>query len=155
MNNEGRDLPSSAWVKVAERQLDILMEQRKQAASAQIEYGKWLIATISICHLGGIATIAGADKGTITDPKVAVASLAAGLMFIFASGFSAWINFSLIMDLLDSWLRPSLIANPDHKFEKPWWHWMIATAKWISIAFGILSVLMVPVAVWAAFHTPT
>jgi hypothetical protein len=137
--------PGSDYRLVAERVYDNLREAQKQASTMVADYGRWLVATISASHLGGIFFVGGlpaeAVPWTVKEP--AIWSLVIGLVSILAAGLVTYFNWSLNARAYAQMANPELLIDPQRwpKLDEK----LAANARLtmrIAIGLGVLSVVM-------------
>jgi hypothetical protein len=116
------------------------VERLKAVTAIQADYGKWLIATLSVIHTGALYAIATAHLAS--NVKGAYAPFLVGQLLVLASGLSTWTNFSLVMSLMEDWTDPFMLTDDARwpKLDGPFKFWIPATMV-ISIVAGVLSAL--------------
>lgn len=124
-----------------------LQDYAEFARRLQSEYGKWLITTLWLVHAGAIAGLIFKNSSPNAPPYLpAIWAFVAGLVLALATGFCAWINFSLI--------EASLRKMADHRMLRWRKYWPSPTVPYkcaingsltLAVVFGILSVACVPI----------
>lgn len=136
------DQSQDQYKEVAKLTYDSLLEMRRLSFAAQAEYGKWLISSIFLMHgsaIGGLAF-----KAATGAPPYLAAMLwfVVGMIFALGSGFAAWWNFSFASAQYESWAQPGML------FDRSKWPSDVTKAggmkmtRRLSIACGVLSVVM-------------
>jgi hypothetical protein len=116
------------------------VERLKSITIVQADYGKWLIATLSVIHTGALYAIATAHLAQ--NVKGAYVPFLVGQILVLFSGLSTWINFSLVMSLMEDWTDPFMLTDDARwpKLEGSLKFW-IPTTMVTSLAAGVFSAL--------------
>ena len=114
------------------------VERLKIIQVTQADYGKWLMATLSLVHTGALYTIATEHLGK----GVADAYLPplVGLLLTLISALLIWTNFTLAISLMEKWTDPAMLSDDAHwpKSERPYKFWIPATMA-LAVVTGIAS----------------
>lgn len=129
---------------------DALYKQRlaefKLFLGIQAEYGKWLIATLSLLH--GAALYALASGHLEQAPRAVSLAFLFGLILTMISGFATWINFSL--NAGEAWRKANVMMLFDRSSIPPEdesKNCQIALSLYAAVITGILSLLLFVVGV--------
>ena len=142
--DENDKLPVNRSYLLAARQLlEFQKNYYGQFMSGAHEYGKWLIAQLFLIHAGGFTAIFSA-RGSPENLDHLFPYFAFGLGFALATGFFAWINFSVLGSDAQEWLSPHILQDP--KEWKRIYGEKIGSARdpigatyWLAIACGFMS----------------
>lgn len=133
----GEDADDGGYRETARLTYESILEMRRLAFGAQVEYGRWLISSIFLMHGSAIAGLAFKAAATGAPPYLlAISWFVAGLVFALASGFAAWWNFSLAAEQYNNWAQPMMMFDRAHwPMAARHGAWITAT-KWLAVFFG-------------------
>jgi hypothetical protein len=112
------------------------VERLKIVQTVQADYGKWLIATLSLIHTGALYAIASDHLGS--NIRNSFVPPLFGILLTLTSAFFAWVNFSLGVRLMESWTDPKMLSDDARwpKVEGALKFWIPATMA-LSVGTGI------------------
>ncbi|RNC91498.1 MAG: hypothetical protein ED558_16500 [Oricola sp.] len=122
---------------------DYLRRYQWKCIEANVEYGKWLVASLLFVHVGAVFVITQTgDQALVIFRQVGAYHLV-GIVSAFACGFSAWLNFRFLEERYDRHVSPAMTYRrdmwPDWNSEK---RDPINATFFFAVGFGILSLLM-------------
>lgn len=128
----------------AKERYEFYKSAREMAYKANIDYGKWLLASGVAIHGGAIYAINSLKDPTRPQLLASLLSAAkwncAGIVFIMLAGLFTWLNFQYAASLYHKWANPLMVYRtdqfPDDNAER--WNWVGAT-RYFAIMFGTLS----------------
>lgn len=106
----------------------------------QADYGKWLIATLSLIHSGALYALATSKVDHAQ--KDAFVPFLVGLLLALTCGLLTWINYNLQASTYMRWADPRMLANDDHWPRQPAAKGIDFT-MWGGIIAGIASALCI------------
>ena len=93
---------------------------RKESFRGNVEYGKWLIATMVAVHGGALYalnTLRSAAPGLPSDRHSLLLEAAswhvAGIVLVLIAGFMGWLNFGYAAQHYDRWAEPGMMRRTD------------------------------------------
>jgi hypothetical protein len=128
----------------AREKYEFYKSAREWAYKANIDYGKWLLASGLAVHGGAIYAINSLKDPARPDLIAALIRAAgwnvAGLVCVLGAGFFAWINFQAAANIYDSWANPLMVhrtdQSPDSDREK---FDLVGATRYFAMALGALS----------------
>lgn len=120
-----------------------MRENASRSLQLQGEYGKWLIASITILHAGALVALANSERLAPALGGGAGWWFIAGLVLALVCGFVVWINWGLVSRSFEHFARSDLILNDYTVLHEPdpYRIW-IGVTYWLPIFLGISSVSM-------------
>jgi hypothetical protein len=122
------------------------LEAFRFTAGVHGEYGRWLIATTTAVHLGGIFFL-GTLEGVPSDSRILPAlAFVSGVVLILLSGLCAWWNWGLHSAIYSEWSNARMIVDTDFwpkadpKMDR-WVFW----SHWLSLGLGVASAACIPI----------
>jgi hypothetical protein len=106
-----------------------LNAERLSALTAiQGDYGKWLIARLSLIHSAALYAIA---VGQFHRTSGAYLPFLTGLVLTLLSGSMTWTNFTLGSRLMENWIDPFMLSDDVRwpKLEGPLKFWVIRAKR--------------------------
>jgi hypothetical protein len=119
---------------------DRMIESLRFCATAQADYGKWLINTLWLMHSGAIVGLLFRSGGGRPDYLGSLWWFVFGIAFAFAAGFAAWWNFTFAVQQYEKWANPGVLSDPANwpKLDLTM-SLKIRLSMWVAIGFGVLS----------------
>lgn len=97
-----------------------MRESSVESAKIAAGYGKWLISTILLLNAGAIAglftfmsAISAHHTVDMADYAIAIWWFVGGILAILLSGFTTWLNWSLVAASFDHYARPWMLVDPN------------------------------------------
>lgn len=123
----------------ARADFDNALEMAKHSQSAQLEYAKWILASLLAIHGGAIYAISNL-RGSVPGIDQAALSYAAflnvgGICFTIVTAMTAWFNFGAAEHMFRSWANPARIYRNDQHPAATRTD-MITATYWLSICFA-------------------
>ena len=84
-------------------------ERLKAVSQTQADYGKWLIATLSVIHSAAIYALA--TLHSPVPPRYVFVPFVIGLLLTLSSGLCSWSNFTFAIRLLEGWTDPAMLLD--------------------------------------------
>jgi len=117
-----------------------MVESIRFCATAQSEYGKWLVNTLWLMHSGALVGLLFRSPGGRPEYLGSLWWFVIGIALAFGAGFAAWWNFTFATDLYSKWAKVSMLTNPaDQPTEDPVQSLKIKITMWIAVVAGVLS----------------
>ena len=117
---------------------------RLASFNANVDYGKWLLASGLAVHGGAIYAINSLKDPS--DPKLIAGLLeaaswnVAGIIFVMSAGLMGWVNFQYAAHIYDQWANPLMVYRTDQfptrengKTDP------VGATRLLAIAFGLLA----------------
>ena len=142
-----RSVPGSDYRLVAASQLEITKDSYKLVMQLLADYGKWLVATISAAHLGGIYFLGSLDELTLKAKEPSLWALAIGLVLILTCGLATYYNWAANAAFYARRLRVDILVDPTAwPKDEPGHLSAIDLTQKIAIVLGIASAACILVA---------
>lgn len=130
---------------------NLFEEMRRNAFQAQIDYGKWLIASLLLVHGGSIFAIAQLGKDGVQLFLASGPWFVAGIMFALLAGMFTWFNFNFAINAYNQgWVAVVNRSDPRPAIE-PFIKKARRTMQ-LAIAFALLSASMIVIGAWQIFE---
>ncbi|QRY66558.1 hypothetical protein JVX98_19375 [Ensifer sp. PDNC004] len=101
----------------AREKYEFYKSAREMSFKANIDYGKWLLASGLAVHGGAIYAINSLKDPARPELMMALLLAAkwniAGIAFVLFAGLMAWINFQSAADVYDDWANPLMVYRTD------------------------------------------
>lgn len=127
----------------AREKYEFYKSAREMAFKANIEYGKWLLASGLAVHGGAIYAINSLKDPSNVDLTLKLIEAAkwniAGIVFVLLAGFATWLNFQAAAHTYDDWANPLMVYKTDEFPTNDRKTDPIAATFWLAIATGILA----------------
>ncbi|TIO30413.1 hypothetical protein [Mesorhizobium sp.] len=126
-----------------------LKESQRATFQIAADYGRWLIASLLLVHSGALFGLFSLLNSFANQPtslqmyKAPVWCFVAGLLLALASGFCAWINWSMHSFNYRSSARYDMLWDPEKWVDPPHYVTGLDVTNWGSIVCGLLSALCV------------
>ncbi|KKX31956.1 hypothetical protein [Rhizobium sp. LC145] len=106
------------WQYYTREKYEFFKSAREMMFKANIDYGKWLLASGLAVHGGAIYAINLLKDPTRPDLLIALLQAAkwnvAGIVFVLTAGFAAWINFQAAANIYHDWADPRMVHRTDY-----------------------------------------
>jgi hypothetical protein len=106
------------WQHYAREKYEFYKAAREMSFKANIEYGKWLLASGLAVHGGAIYAINALKDPARPELMAGLLEAArwnvAGIVFVLAAGFAAWINFQAAANIYNEWANPQMVHRTDY-----------------------------------------
>lgn len=102
----------------AREQYEFYKAAREWAYQANVEYGKWLVASGLLVHGAGLYGL-NALRDAAAQPGVHIALIqgaqwhVAGIVFVLISGLLAWLNFQYAASIYNTFANPLMVYRTD------------------------------------------
>lgn len=127
----------------AREKYEFYKSAREIAFKANIEYGKWLLASGLVVHGGAIYainTIKDASKPQLMEGLMIGAQWnVAGIVFVLFAGLAAWLNFQFAASIYDDWANPLMVYQTDQFPENNNKRDPVGATRLLSIFAGLLA----------------
>ncbi|SJM34610.1 conserved membrane hypothetical protein [Mesorhizobium delmotii] len=131
-----------------------------QRATSQVaaEWGRWLIASLVLVHSGALFGMFSLLNSAATQPttlqafKAPVWCFVVGLLLALASGFFAWINWSMHSFNYASQARYNMLWDPEKWIGDRRYVRGLDITHWGSIGSGLLSALCIALGAALILH---
>lgn len=127
----------------AREKYEFFKAAREVAFKANIEYGKWLLASGLVVHGGAIYAINAIKDGS--RPALMHGLLlgaqwnVAGIVFVLIAGLSAWLNFQYAAHIYNDWANPLMVYKTDQFPEERNKTDPVGATRLLSIFAGLLA----------------
>lgn len=95
--------------KIAEELYRLNGERLRSVSLVQADYGKWLIATLSVIHSAAIYAVATSPR--LESSHTLIVPFVVGLLLTLTSGLFTWTNFTILIALYQSWVEPAMLRD--------------------------------------------
>ncbi|PZV35989.1 hypothetical protein [Mesorhizobium kowhaii] len=135
-----------------------LKDSQRATFQVAAEWGRWLIASLVLVHSGALFGMFSLLNNAATQPttlqafKAPVWCFVVGLLLAFASGFFAWINWSMHSFNYASQARYDMLWDSEKWVDPPHYARGLDITNWGSIVSGLLSALCIAVGAALILH---
>lgn len=133
-----------AFQRVSKEYFDHFKDMRKENLRGNVEYGRWLVATMVAVHGGALyaLNVIRGTSPTLSPDKLAFLIEAAswhitGIVLIMIAGFMGWLNFGFAAALYDRWANPEMLNRLDRWPRNEDKTDPIAATYWLALCAGI------------------
>lgn len=128
-------------MQIREKYYDLWAKKLQIHLNAQIEWGKWLVASLLLVHGGALVAIVQNEEHSVTLMKAAGHWFVWGLVAALVTGFITWVNWTVLASIYEDWADPAAIVDDDAWPEEPNWKRKIVTLTFVlSLLAGFASV---------------
>ncbi len=126
----------------AREKYEFYKSAREMSFKANIDYGKWLLASGLAVHGGAIYAINSLKDPARPELMIALLTAAkwniAGIAFVLFAGLMAWINFQSAADVYDDWANPLMVHRTD-QFPEPRKTDAVGATRLLAMFAGVLA----------------
>lgn len=128
----------------AREQYEFYKAAREWAFKANVDYGKWLVASGLLVHGAGLYAL-NALRDASDQPYIHLALIegakwhVAGIVFVLIAGLMAWFNFQAAASIYDDWANPLMVYKTDEIPKQLPERDAVGATRLASILFGALA----------------
>jgi hypothetical protein len=125
---------------IREKHYELWVQLMEIHFNAQIEWGKWIVASLLFIHGGALVAIVQSEGHAIEMMNAGGIWFVWGLVAALGTGVITWANWTYLTSVYQDWANPNAIVDDASWPALSKWGWFVRVTFWAAILIGIASV---------------